>query len=238
VDPDLRYGDLPLRAVVTLDDQVDPVWQRVIDEAWRSYAAGGWGIGAVALSGDGTTMAAAGNRSKTRADEDPFAHAETLALMRLPPDHRLTCTIITSLEPCVLCLGALTYFRLPEVIFGARDLSFSAAHRALKRVPIVRSRVPDYVGPRLDGIGVFCRLVALVSEMESGLGRGLFGLERRMTPLMLGTAEQLVTIGAFRAYRNERRGWLGALDQVNEPIERLVAELRDLEAQLSRLKLI
>ncbi|MEV5410545.1 nucleoside deaminase [Thermopolyspora sp. NPDC052614] len=212
------------------------VWEWVIDEAWASYAAGGWGVGAVAMRTDGTVLAAAGNRSRGLPD-DVFAHAELLTLAKLPVIARSGCVIVTSLEPCVLCLGALAYLRVPSVRFGARDLSFSAARQALAKAPILRSRVPAYAGPRLDAIGLLCRLIPLVAQLETGLGSGPLGLERYVTPRLLAYAQEAVQTGLLHTHRDKPRGWAVPLRDIEENGRRLTDEIIAAEARLHRLGL-
>jgi tRNA(adenine34) deaminase len=59
---------------------------------------------------------------------DPTAHAEVLALrdaaVRIG-NYRLTgATLYATLEPCVMCAGALVHARIGRLVFGARDLRF------------------------------------------------------------------------------------------------------------------
>ena len=62
------------------------------------------------------------------ADIDPTAHAEILALReaaRALGNYRLeAATLYSTLEPCVMCAGALVAARVRTLVFGARDLRF------------------------------------------------------------------------------------------------------------------
>jgi len=62
------------------------------------------------------------------ATSDPTAHAEILALREAAAglrNYRLeTATLYATLEPCVMCAGALVAARIDRLVFGARDLRF------------------------------------------------------------------------------------------------------------------
>src|SRR5262249_34908889 len=62
------------------------------------------------------------------ARNDPTAHAETLALREAcvhAGNYRLEgATLYSTLEPCVMCAGALVNARVARLVFGARDLRF------------------------------------------------------------------------------------------------------------------
>lgn len=59
---------------------------------------------------------------------DPTAHAEMLALREAAAsigNYRLeAATLYSTLEPCVMCAGALVAARVEKLVFGARDLRF------------------------------------------------------------------------------------------------------------------
>ncbi len=80
-------------------------------------------VGACVVSREGALLSAAGNR--TRADCDPTAHAEVLALReaaRRAGNYRLTGAILYStVEPCAMCAGALVQARVARLVYGARD---------------------------------------------------------------------------------------------------------------------
>ena len=62
------------------------------------------------------------------ANSDPSAHAEILALRDAGANirnYRLeAATLYATLEPCVMCAGALVSARIQRLVFGARDLRF------------------------------------------------------------------------------------------------------------------
>ena len=85
-------------------------------------AAGDVPVGAVVVRAD-TMIAQASNR--TVRDQDPTAHAETLAIRdaaRALGRWRLDdCTLVVTLEPCAMCAGAAVLARMHRVVFGAWD---------------------------------------------------------------------------------------------------------------------
>lgn len=64
-------------------------------------------------------------RNRREADGDPTAHAEILALReagkRLGRWRLTDCALYVTLEPCVMCAGAVVLARVPLVVFGAPD---------------------------------------------------------------------------------------------------------------------
>ena len=92
----------------------------------RQAAAGGEvPLGAVVAMG-GAIVGRGRNASIAR--QDPTAHAEILALREAAErvgNYRLEgATLYSTLEPCVMCAGALVTARVERLVFGARDLRF------------------------------------------------------------------------------------------------------------------
>ena len=79
-------------------------------------------VGALVVR-DGAVIGAGANR--TMRDQDPTAHAETLAIRAASQtlgSWRLEgCTLYVSLEPCAMCAGAIVLARISRVVFGAWD---------------------------------------------------------------------------------------------------------------------
>ncbi len=92
-------------------------------------AAGDIPVGAVVLGPDGAVLASAHNERE--AARDPTAHAEVLALRRagaaLGSWQLSGCTLAVTLEPCLMCAGALVLARVQRLVFGAWDPKAGAA---------------------------------------------------------------------------------------------------------------
>lgn len=85
-------------------------------------------VGAVIVSGD-TVLAAGHNLSLTASD--PSAHAEIVVLRaagKATGNVRLTgASLYVTLEPCVMCIGAMMQARISRLVFGAYDPKAGAA---------------------------------------------------------------------------------------------------------------
>lgn len=69
------------------------------------------------------------------ANHDPTAHAEIMALREAAAaigNYRLTgCELVVTLEPCIMCLGAMLHARISRLLFGAYDEKAGAAGSVL-----------------------------------------------------------------------------------------------------------
>lgn len=68
--------------------------------------------------------------NQTRLLKDPTAHAEMIAVTQaassLGHDRLLDCDLYVTLEPCVMCVGALIHARIRRICFGARNAKYGA----------------------------------------------------------------------------------------------------------------
>jgi len=113
-------------------------------EAARGAAEGEVPVGAVVVA-EGHVLARAHNQPVHL--NDPSAHAEILALRRAArklANYRLVgCDLYVTIEPCMMCAGAIVQARLRRVTFGARDPKAGACGSALRiiRHPTLNHRV-------------------------------------------------------------------------------------------------
>ena len=93
-----------------------------LEQAQRALAAGEVPIGAVLVI-DAAIVARAFNQPISACD--PTAHAEVLVLReaaRIAGNYRLTAAdVYVTLEPCLMCVGALVHARVRRVIYGAAE---------------------------------------------------------------------------------------------------------------------
>lgn len=96
--------------------------QQALKEAEKAYSAGEVPVGAVVVC-DNQIIARGHNQ--TELLHDVTAHAEVLALTaaasHLNSKYLTDCTLYVTLEPCVMCAGALAWAQLPRLVYGAPD---------------------------------------------------------------------------------------------------------------------
>jgi tRNA(adenine34) deaminase len=106
--------------------------QAALEQARAAEAADEVPVGAVILF-DGEIIACGQNR--VLRDSDPTAHAEVVALRAAAQaigNYRLTgCTLVSTLEPCAMCAGAMIHGRIDRLLFAADDAKAGAAGSVL-----------------------------------------------------------------------------------------------------------
>lgn len=98
-----------------------------LDLATRAGQLGEIPVGAIVVR-NGEVIAARHNERETT--QDPTAHAEVLALRdaaKVLGQWRLNdCSLVVTLEPCIMCAGALMNARIGKLVYGAADLKGGA----------------------------------------------------------------------------------------------------------------
>ncbi len=96
--------------------------QQALAEADIAESLGEVPIGAVIVL-DGQIIGRGHNLRET--SQDPTTHAEVIAIRQAAKQlgswRLLDCTLYVTLEPCVMCMGAIILARIPQLVFGCRD---------------------------------------------------------------------------------------------------------------------
>lgn len=103
--------------------------QIALNEAKKAYKKDEVPVGALLVDKAGKIICSAHNQ--TISMNDPTAHAEILVLRKaglIFSNYRLLgTTLYVTIEPCVMCMGAIIHARVLRVVFGAYDLKWGAA---------------------------------------------------------------------------------------------------------------
>ena len=133
--------------------------RHALELAERARESGEVPVGAVLVLGD-RVLAEGWNRPI--ATHDPTAHAEIVALRTAGPaleNYRLIdTTLYVTLEPCVMCMGAISHARVRRIVYGATDPKRGAAGSILQladadflnhRIEVTGGVLGDECGARL-----------------------------------------------------------------------------------------
>ncbi len=112
-----------------MPDQHIEYMNLAIEEAKKAGQKDEVPIGCLVVAQSGEILSAEHNRTITL--NDPSAHAEMLAIRSAAgviENYRLTgSTLYVTIEPCVMCMGAIVHARISRVVFGAQDMKWGAA---------------------------------------------------------------------------------------------------------------
>ena len=110
-------------------DQHDEWMLLALTEARAALASDDVPVGAIIVDSAGQVIGR--GRNERELHQDPTLHAEVVAIRQAAAHtgdwHLTDCTLIVTLEPCVMCAGAILAARLPTVVFGAWDEKAGAA---------------------------------------------------------------------------------------------------------------
>jgi tRNA(adenine34) deaminase len=118
--------------------------RRALELAEEAEREGEIPVGCVIVAGDEVVGQ---GRNSPIALLDPTAHAEIMALRQAAialSNYRLEdATLYCTLEPCVMCAGALVAARIETLVFGARDLRFGGVRSKFQIAdsPLLNHRV-------------------------------------------------------------------------------------------------
>lgn len=109
--------------------------REALAEASRAAAAGEVPVGAIVVASDSGDILGRGC-NRPIGTNDPTAHAEIVALRdaaRRTGNYRLTgATLYVTVEPCLMCAGALVHARIGTLVYGAAEPKAGAVRSAMR----------------------------------------------------------------------------------------------------------
>lgn len=171
--------------------------------AWDALLAGTNPIGAVVADADGRIVASGRNSvyapaHPTLISASRLAHAEVNALLRLAVDERHgSLRLVTSLEPCQMCTGAIRMATVGSLTFLGADPVNGTAW-ALKSGRYVNHRPVDVTGPRNDSVGRLASGLALAFVLGRNPGARFAAAYRERRPDLAAAAHRLIAAGALK----------------------------------------
>ena len=127
------------------DVDVEALMREALAEAEAAGEAGEYPIGAI-VAIDGAVVSR--GRSRQRELRSQLAHAELEALQDggdLLWERHDEAVLVTTVEPCPLCLGAAVMADVPHIVFAHPDPAVQSA-KIIERVPYVAAHIETYVG--------------------------------------------------------------------------------------------
>jgi tRNA(Arg) A34 adenosine deaminase TadA len=183
-------------------------WRAALEQAWESVRAGSLGIGAVITDADGGIVSSGRNRLMEQDAGDDhlagtsLAHAEMNALAKVPWLSNQTdrLTLWTTLEPCLMCAGAIRLSRVAEVRYLVADPIFEGAQRARELNEFIASGWPEVIGPIGDPLAVLgilfpAHLFAFWSSPSLRGSAASNQVWRGVFPRVMALADDLVSSG-------------------------------------------
>jgi tRNA(Arg) A34 adenosine deaminase TadA len=147
--------------------EVDEAMRLALQQAWEAFTNGSFPVGAALVDPSGTVVAVGRNRMGESSAPDGrlrltgLAHAEMDVLAQLPIGEYGGHTLVTTLEPCLLCRSAATMAHVGKVHFLAAD-SFFVGLDALPRLNKHMARwYPAMRGPSTGDAADFASILPM-----------------------------------------------------------------------------
>lgn len=194
--------------MISLWETLTEPWWVCLILAWESYVQGSLPIAAVIVNEQGEVVARGRNRLRedraepTALHAHPLAHAKVNALLDFPFDklQASRCTLLTTTEPCPLCVGAVRMSHIGNLIYASRDAWAGCSH-LFETEPYIRRkgiRVSSLAGSALETC-----LIALQTDAHlRGIRRAgeanipeFFKVWREVVPVGVAAGERLFESG-------------------------------------------
>ena len=184
---------------------LDGPWRQAFELAWEAFGAGTIPIGAVVVDESGTVVARGRNRifettaSPGQLAGTRLAHAEVNALALLSATKRHDeSTLYSTVEPCVLCVGATSPATVGRIMFAAQDVHGGGSELVGLELAVPRQLglvVEGPLGGPLESVAEALHLAFFVGHPPRGRAFIRTYLEQR--PDLFILAETLIDLRAL-----------------------------------------
>ena len=165
-------------------------WQVAFEEAWASFRAGSFGVGAVltdpasenAIVTAGRNRVAQQQRSPRTLSGNMTAHAEMNAFAELDSFNAEGLHLYTTLEPCLMCAAAAMSLKVEHVHFAAHDEFYEGLDVLWGKHSLTAARQPGSTGPFESPLAGFARLLPMTFTLEQLPGGRAAALARERHP--------------------------------------------------------
>ena len=191
-------------------ETLEQPWRVCLTLAWESYVQGSLPIAAVIIDGQNKVVARGRNRLRDDDAEPnalhkhPLAHAEVNALLDFPfaELQASRCTLLTTTEPCPLCVGAVRMSHLGSLVYASRDAWAGCSH-LFETDPYIRRKGTQVSS--LAGSGLETVLIALQTDAHLRGARrageantpAFFEVWREVVPVGVAAGEELFEAGVL-----------------------------------------
>ena len=188
-------------------DRLGGPWRVAFEEAWASWAAGNFGIGAALVDPADGSVVSSGRNRVAQSEREPgqlsgnlTAHAEMNAFAALDRFNAEGLHVYTTLKPCIMCISTSMLLKVAQVHYAAADEFFDGLDELWVGHPFTRERVPRATGPfgnEHARLRAFARFMPMSFSLRRLPGRTADQLARARHPELANLIDELGADGSI-----------------------------------------
>jgi tRNA(adenine34) deaminase len=186
-------------------DELTPTWRACLKLAWDAYGRNTTPVGAIVVDGAGRTVAEGANARYAASGDGSLAgshlaHAEVVALGRLSSERSYADHVLyTTLEPCLLCVGAAVMSSIGRVHWAGVDPYGGATGVRLGTNAHLRRDITAFEGPADDVLGTFAAALHVEFYLRRKPEGHVVAAYAAATPELVVAARTLAGMGLYAA---------------------------------------